>query len=686
MDKVLEAIFELVPFASLFESWGFSKEKSAGLAVVVIALLVWGIVYVGKYLINHYKNSKAANDLAPWLNYGQVKEYRRNFISSKFQNQSPTKEDEPSFSTKFVSKSPLIPFFIKTGFNEKNESDKFYLVLADSGMGKTTFMVNLFVEYHSFFHFRRKYKMCFFPFRDDSILDKIKEMKPAEVKNTILLLDAFDEDKKLLELDENKGLTDEQRFRKRMDEIVDTVRDFREVIITSRTQYFPGQENKDYELKIPRFDGKGFHKLAKMYLSPFDKTEIKQYLNKKYGRLPFINRKKKRIAATIVQNSPKLMVRPMLLSYIDYLVDGKREFKNTYDIYETLIEKWIEREADKRKHRAEDREFFKQNLNDYSQLVALKIYEERKTSTSNMLWLKKETAVEVARTHQIDLKNYEITGQSLLTRDAEGNWKFAHKSILEYFLAKEAIENPSFALEIDFTGMDMAEEFYKESFPVDLKDFAMVREGVFQMGSGEKGDHEVTLSDYFIGRNAVTQKEWKEIMGSNPSNFKGENLPVEKVSWNDVQMYIQKLNKKTGKSYRLPTEAEWEFAARGGNESKGYIYSGSNKLEEVGWYNENSKQKTHPVGELQFNELGIFDMSGNVWEWCEDYYGDYKNESQTDPQGAKTDSNRVLRGGSWGNYARNCRVSIRINSSPDISNISVGFRLAHSSSGASSQS
>jgi formylglycine-generating enzyme required for sulfatase activity len=221
-----------------------------------------------------------------------------------------------------------------------------------------------------------------------------------------------------------------------------------------------------------------------------------------------------------------------------------------------------------------------------------------------------------------------------------------------------------------------------EEFDVDM---VFVKGGTFKMGE-EKETHEVTLSDYYSGKYAVTQKEWQEIMGNNPSNFKGESLPVETVSWNDVQKFIEKLNKKTGKSYRLLTEAEWEFAARGGNESKGFTYSGSNQLKEVGWYGDNSKKKTHPVGELESNELGIFDMSGNVLEWCENWYGKYENRSQIDPKGAKTGSFRVLRGGGWGYIAQYCRVSYRHSNSPDNGINIIGFRLAHSSSGASSQS
>ena len=164
-------------------------------------------------------------------------------------------------------------------------------------------------------------------------------------------------------------------------------------------------------------------------------------------------------------------------------------------------------------------------------------------------------------------------------------------------------------------------------------------------------------------------------MGSNPSKFKGDNLPVEQVSWNDIQEFITKLNTMTGKTFRLPTEAEWEYAARGGNKSKGYKYSGSNTLDNVAWYTNNSSSKTHPVGQKQPNELGLYDMSGNVWEWCQDWYGSYSSSSQTNPTGPSSGSYRVLRGGSWYHFARICRVSYRLNSDPDDRYNLNGFRL-----------
>ena len=150
-------------------------------------------------------------------------------------------------------------------------------------------------------------------------------------------------------------------------------------------------------------------------------------------------------------------------------------------------------------------------------------------------------------------------------------------------------------------------------------------------------------------------------MGSNPSFYEGENLPVENVSWTDVQEFIKKINKYTRLEYRLPTEAEWEYAAKGGNKSQGFIYAGSNNLNEIAWYKDNSDSTTHPVGTKMPNELGIYDMTGNVWEWCQDSYGAeyYKDSPSDNPLGPKSGSERVIRGGSWDNDESGCRIANR---------------------------
>ena len=192
----------------------------------------------------------------------------------------------------------------------------------------------------------------------------------------------------------------------------------------------------------------------------------------------------------------------------------------------------------------------------------------------------------------------------------------------------------------------------------------------------EKPAHKVTLSDYQIGKHEVTQAQWQAVMGNNPSHFSGcNNCPVESVSWNEVQDFIEKLNAKTGKQYRLPTEAEWEYAARGGNKSRGYEYAGGNEIASVAWYDENSNSKTHPVGQKNANELGIYDMSGNVWEWCSDWYGDYSSGSQTNPKGPNSGTYRVLRGGGGAGKAGSCRSSRRGDLSPGNRYDGVGFRL-----------
>ena len=228
-----------------------------------------------------------------------------------------------------------------------------------------------------------------------------------------------------------------------------------------------------------------------------------------------------------------------------------------------------------------------------------------------------------------------------------------------------------------------------QTFTVNGVSFTMVgvEGGTFTMGAtSEQGtsdpyDHEypthsVTLSNFAIGETEVTQELWRAVMGSNPSDFSGTNLPVENVSWNDCQTFITKLNQLTGKNFRLPTEAEWEYAARGGNKSRGYKYAGSNTLSDVAWYCDNSSSTTHPVKQKQANELGLYDMSGNVYEWCQDWFGTYSSSAQTNPTGPSSGFYRVCRGGSWGNGARGFRVSHRDRGTPAVHYNSLGLRLA----------
>ena len=228
-------------------------------------------------------------------------------------------------------------------------------------------------------------------------------------------------------------------------------------------------------------------------------------------------------------------------------------------------------------------------------------------------------------------------------------------------------------------------------------EMVFVKGGTFMMGAtpeqgkdaykDEKPAHSVTVSDFYIGKYEVTQAQWEAVMGTTVTRQRdkvnkgwalqgvGADYPMYYVSWNDIQEFIEKLNAKTGKQYRLPTEAEWEYAARGGNQSKDYKYSGSNDIGSVAWYTDNSSSPNHPVGQKQPNELGLYDMSGNVYEWCSDWHGSYSSGSQTNSTGPAKGSGRVLRGGTWNYFAVVCRVSFRFYGPSNRGSSYVGFRL-----------
>lgn len=290
--------------------------------------------------------------------------------------------------------------------------------------------------------------------------------------------------------------------------------------------------------------------------------------------------------------------------------------------------------------------------------------------------------------HQLRISKQGYQDYSATLNVKEGEVAMVSTTIVSLQREQTAVEKPATELAVvstspvsDTSGED------RKVITVGNVSFTMIRVdgGTFTMGAtseqgsdafdNEKPAHQVTLSPYYIGETEVTQALWEAMMGKNPSNFKGSNKPVEKVSWDDCQEFIRKLNQNTGLSFRLPTEAEWEYAARGGKKSLGYKYSGSNTLGNVAWYDDNSGSSTHDVKTKQANELGLYDMSGNVWEWCSDWYGSYDSSSQTNPKGSASGSNRVRRGGSWGNIWWFCRVSNRI-VTPGFRNYSLGLRLA----------
>jgi len=681
MSEILETIFKLIPLVDFFHSLGVNEEISIFLASLINLFIIWVVTRFSIFINKRYRKYKLEEDLRPQFDPVSIRKNNKFYIKTQFQNASPTRMEEPRHTHSFVAKGKLIPFFLKV-FKAKYLTERFYIILADSGMGKTTFMINLYMRVISFWNFRRgkKLKIKLLRLGSEDSLSIVKAIEGIDMQDTVLLLDALDEDPFIIS--KSNEISDEEAFHNRVSEIIRVTKKFKHVIITCRTQYFPGQEDDPYELSVQRPDEKGFYKLNKIYISPFDDIEVKHYLNKKFPFWKIWNKEKKNRAIKIVKNSPNLVVRPMLLNYIELLVEDGDMYNTTYSIYNTLIEKWLIRESEKRKYLSSERSAFITNLRDVSEQTALTIYEQRKLLRG--LFINKVQIISIAKDHNIELKPNELTGQSLLTCDGQGNWKFAHRSILEFFLARKAINDISFFHIINmtgFAGMDMTKLFYEE-----MGEWVFVNGGEFQIGDEQKDLlrsyimlKKVSVNSFYIGKTQVTQKFWFEIMNENPSFFKGvNNRPVEQVSWNDINVFLSRLNAKTGKEYRLPTEAEWEYAARGGDKQTGYLYSGSNNIEEVGWYQKNSEDITHTVKQKQPNELGIYDMSGNVWEWVQDSWEESYQTLPIDGKAweEKDNSLYTYRGGCYFDREKGCRVANRDRANADFRGKFLGFRLA----------
>jgi len=371
-----------------------------------------------------------------------------------------------------------------------------------------------------------------------------------------------------------------------------------------------------------------------------------------------------------------------------------------YQVYDALIESWLDRE--KRKHK----DISEENLLDASIILAtvLQMKGLREISEENL----NKLIAEISKVKTV--REIELKGRSLLNRNSEGDYRFSHYSIQEFLVAKlllsdkpvftpkesihltdfifrmivQSKKQPKFLNLLDFNGLNLV-----NTNMIGMK-FLYIPPGEFMMGSPKEEAgrydneilHKVVLTKPFFMQNIpVTQGQWRAIMGSNPSHFNngGDDCPVEQVSWDDAQEFIRKLNQKEGAdNYRLPTEAEWEYACRAGSTTAYCFGDDESRLKEYAWYDKNSDSKTHPVGLLKPNAWGLYDMHGNVWEWCQDWYGDYPSDAATDPIGATVGSYRVLRGGGWYGLARDCRSAYRYYGPPDYRYILIGFRLCFS--------
>lgn len=421
----------------------------------------------------HQRKKRLTRDLSPFYTPNEIENSLKYYVPTKCQNVSPSIVQEPANSYPFATKEKLIPFFLRKAFKDKYNDCKFFIILADSGMGKTTFMINLFLSYtkKSFFHsifgdlfWTDRFKMRLYPLGHPKTTDEISSLESKT--DTILLLDAFDED--------SNAIVD---FKKRLAQILDLVWKFRMVIITCRTHFFPTEQEEPEKTGLLKYGtNKGEHIFGKLYISPFDDSDIKKYLRRKYpwfsfrirmrgNNIPdtpfrisypvFLSTKRGK-AQYIVSQSPNLMVRPMLLNYIDELIKNNTVYRFSFQIYEELIDKWLEREA----LRYNDKDVSKAVLYKFSFELAKDIFLNREKRKG--LYISVSDLEIFAKKYNITLSRVEMTSKSLLNRTAEGLYKFSHKSILEYFLAMEGYNSPKFIKDNYFNDLDNVKLFLKE--------------------------------------------------------------------------------------------------------------------------------------------------------------------------------------------------------------------------------
>jgi formylglycine-generating enzyme required for sulfatase activity len=565
------------------------------------------------------------------------------------------------------------------------DSRRYLIILADSGMGKTSFLLNYYARNLK----RKKSKQRqieIIPLCIKNSDDYIENIKNKH--ETVLFLDAFDED--ILAIGNH---------RKRIHDLMNKCNDFKQVVITCRTQFFSKDEEIPKEtglLKVgPRKVGEGgYYEFSKVYLSPFTEQQVYQYLKLYY---PW-NKRKRQQAFDLVNKISSLKVLPMLLSYIPDLIESDANLMHTTQLYDIMINKWLERE---------NRWVKKENLLRFSEMLAVDIINNK--SKRGYERVSPQELADLASQWQIELKEWQISGRSLLNRGADGNYKFFHQSIMEYLFVRSFLKMPiddrpminwtnqmiNFGMELYIIeSCNLAKAQVINSIGME---FVFIPPGSFEMGtykvetmddeamddeSGGYDDeilHIVTLSKgFFLTTTPVTQMQWKIVMENNPSQFKenGNNRPVENVSWDDAQAFIKKLNEmETNHTYCLPTEAEWEYACRAGTSSQYSFGNDGEKMDEYAWYKNNSDGMTHPVKQKKANAWGMFDMHGNVWGWCEDWYSEYTKDDVTDPMGPVSGTGRVIRGGGWSDSPENIRSGVRGRFMPGDRSVDIGFYI-----------
>lgn len=405
-------------------------EVSLTIAGGVFATVRWII----PWFIQRRKESRLSRCLHPFYTASEIKSHTKYYIPTQCQSKSPTESSEINRDTE--PREPLIPYFIR--IFEKDKDDYVFMVLADSGMGKTTFMINLYDTYRR--RWAKKYKIRLLPFNAgmDEELDKIPE---EARKETILLLDGLDEDPQAIE-----------QPNERIAALLKKVSHFQTVVITCRTQFFAKEEDIPGTLPFSSLSPtRAQRRIVTRYISPLQQDEIKVFLRKKFGRFSL----RYRNCLHFIEQYKELVARPMILSYIDYLVEKAPNYQYSYQVYAQIIQRWLEREHNIRNKGPH----FANNLYNFSRFFALELYQHSEHLAITALEVLKNLSAE----HQVELDLFDMQAHSLLTRGAHNNYKFSHRSLLEYFLAVELFENPKFLPHFKgFEGFDMLKIFYQE--------------------------------------------------------------------------------------------------------------------------------------------------------------------------------------------------------------------------------
>jgi hypothetical protein len=414
------------------------------LGLGLLGSLATGLYRLGVWWYRRRRQYRLRKDLHPYFSAADIRKATQHYVPTHFQSNPPSQHHELIQSHKVTARQKLIPFFLNHAFRGDQDEQRFYIVLAGSGMGKTTFMLNLYLAYLQRKQLgRASFHVRLMPLGYPDLLKRIEQIQ--DQANTILLLDGLDEDTQAI-----------RNYKRRLERMLSKVKDFRYVVFTCRTQFFPSEEEEPRETGVVRFGTRqGFQTFAKLYLSPFDDKDIQQYLRSRYGRW---QRSRKDKARRIIDRAPNLVVRPMILSYIDDLINAHSAYELASDLYAVLIDKWIDREASRVPE--ERREQFREELYRFSREVAINIYKHRRHRKGLFIGLKE--IKRLGEAHDIRLEEMEMQSRSLLNRNVLDQFKFAHKSILEYFLAREAVDNAKFTNQLDFQSMDQARLFYDE--------------------------------------------------------------------------------------------------------------------------------------------------------------------------------------------------------------------------------